>query len=133
VLTHAQPARETEIGHLFVDAFNRRSADDLVALSHPDIEFRPTMLTGSRRVYRGHEGLRTWAAELVAGGAGHQVRVREVRSVEGNRLIVLSEVLLDGEVLTPSAMVARLRDGKIVEVKAYLSDEATLNELDLLR
>jgi ketosteroid isomerase-like protein len=30
-------------------------------------------------------------------------------------------------------MVATLRDGKIVEAKAYLSDEATLAELDLLR
>jgi len=51
-------AQADRIGREFVDAFNRRDADGLVALSHPDIEFRPTMLAGSKRVYKGHEGLR---------------------------------------------------------------------------
>ncbi len=125
-------AQATQIGHDFIDAFNARDAEALVALTHPDIEFRPTMLVGSKRVYKGHDDLRAWVADLVASGAEHQVRMREVRTVGEERLIVLTEVLLDGEVITPSAMVATLRDGKIVEAKAYLSDEVTLTELDLL-
>ncbi|MGH2913216.1 MAG: nuclear transport factor 2 family protein, partial [Solirubrobacteraceae bacterium] len=123
----------TQIGHGFIEAFNLRDAEAMVALTHPELEFRPTMLAGSRRVYKGHDGLRTWVADLVASGAEHQVRVREVRVLGEQRLIVFTEVLLDGEAISPSAMVATLRDGKIVEARAYLSDEETLAELDLLR
>jgi ketosteroid isomerase-like protein len=122
-----------QVGHDFIAAFNLRDADALVALAHPDVEFRPTMLVGSRRVYKGHEGLRTWVADLIASGAEHQVRVREVRTLGDERLVVLTEVLLGGEVISPSAMIATLRDGKVVEAHAYLSDETTLAELDLLR
>jgi len=120
------------IGREFVDAFNRRDADGLVALSHPDIEFRPTMLAGSKRVYKGHEGLRCWVAELVASGAQHHVRVSEIRKLDDRRFLLLSEVLLDGEAVAPSAMVAKLAGGKIIEDHAYLSDEGMLVELDLL-
>jgi ketosteroid isomerase-like protein len=126
-------AEADRIGREFVDAFNRRDADALVALAHPEIEFRPTMLVGSKRVYRGHDGLRRWAADLIAAQTEHQVRVREIRSLGDQRFLLLSEVLLDGEAVTPSAMVARLADGKIIEARAYLSDEEMLTELDLLR
>jgi ketosteroid isomerase-like protein len=120
------------IGRLFVDAFNRRDVEGLVALAHPEIEFRPTMIVGSKRIYKGHEGLRCWVADLIATDAKHYARVREVRMLEDQRLVVLSEVLLDGEVVSPSAMIARLLDGKIVDVQAYLSDETMLMELNLL-
>jgi hypothetical protein len=91
------------------------------------------MLVGSKRVYKGHDGLRSWLADLLDSDAKHQVRVREIRALDDERLIVLSEVLLDGETISPSAMIATVREGKIVNARAYLSDEATLAELDLLR
>lgn len=130
---HEGSAESGGVVREFVEAFNRRDADALVALAHPEIEFRPTMLVGSKRVYRGHDGLRHWAADLIAAETMHQVRVREIRPLGGGRFLLLSEVLLDGEVVSPSAMVAGLADGKIVEAHAYLSDEEMLAELDLLR
>jgi ketosteroid isomerase-like protein len=128
-----QQVQADRIGRELIDAFNARDAERLVALTHPEIEFRPTMLVGSRRVYKGHDGLRSWVADLLASGAMHRVRVREIRALGGERLIVLTEVLVDDEAISPSAMIATLREGKIVEVRAYLSDEATLAELGLLR
>lgn len=125
-------AQAERIGREFIDAFNLRDADALVALVHPEIEFRPTMLVGSRRVYEGYEGVRAWVADLVASGMDHQVRVREIRMLDAARFVMLTEVLLDGEVISPSAMVATMRDGKIAEAQAYLSDEGTLAGLDLL-
>jgi SnoaL-like domain len=53
------------IGRQFVDAFNRRVVEDMVALCHPEVEFHPTALVGERRRYDGHEGLRRWFSELV--------------------------------------------------------------------
>jgi hypothetical protein len=124
-----------EIGRGFVEAFNRRDADGLVALCDPGVEFHPTLLVGARRVYRGHEGLRAWIAELDEGGSTHQVRVREVRILGENRFAVLSEVCLGEEFITHSAMLGRLAPGdesRIIRAEAYLSDEQTLAGLGLL-
>jgi SnoaL-like domain len=52
------------LGRRFAEAFNRRDADGLVAVSHPQIEFYPTGAGGTGRSYRGHEGLRAWVKEL---------------------------------------------------------------------
>lgn len=122
------------IGHRFIDAFNRRDAEDLVALADPHIEFHPTPLVGARRVYHGHDGLRRWVAELGTSEIKHQVRVREVRPLDESRFVVLSEVLLDGELVSPSATLARLNEtGGIVEARAYLSDEQILTQIGLVR
>lgn len=114
------------IARRFVDAFNRRDADGLVALSAREIEFHPTTLVGSQQRYDGHGGLRRWVAELRASRLEHQVRVREVRPREDG-FVLLSEVLLDGNIVTPSAMVARLdEEHAIVEVHAFLTDAELL-------
>ena len=121
-----------ELSRRFVDSFNRRDADALVALCHPELEFLPTVLVGQRAVYHGHHGLRHWVEHLVASGASHQARVRRVRALDDERFAVLTEVLLDGEIVSPSAMVVRVEDGLIVHVKAYLSDEETLVRVGVL-
>lgn len=121
-----------ELAERFVDAFNRRDADGLVALAHPQVEFVPTILVGQRAVYQGHDGMRRWVADLVASGAVHQVRVREVRQLANDRIALLTEVLIEGDVTSPSAMVAVLREGLIVHAKAYLSDERTLIRVGVL-
>ena len=49
-----------DVGRSFIDAFNRRDADGIVALCHPEIDFSPTGIAtgGRRRAYRGHDGMR---------------------------------------------------------------------------
>ncbi|HEV7774090.1 MAG TPA: nuclear transport factor 2 family protein [Conexibacter sp.] len=121
-----------ELARRFIDGFNRRDAEALVALSHPRIEFLPTILVGQRAVYHGHEGLRRWVDDLRASGAAHEVRVRTVRVLAPDGFAVLTEVLIDGELLSPSAMIAKLEDGLIVRAKAYLSDERTLIRVGVL-
>lgn len=121
-----------ELARRFIDGFNRRDADALVALCHSQVEFLPTILVGQRAVYHGHDGLRRWVEDLRAGGAAHEVRVRKVRVLAPDRFAVLTEVLLDGELLSPSAMIGKLEDGLIVHAKAYLSDERTLIRVGVL-
>jgi hypothetical protein len=117
----------------FIDAFNRRDVDALLALCDRDIEFHPTVLVGARRIYRGHAGMRRWVADLQKAQIQHQVRVRRVRALGERRFMVLSEVLLDGERVTPSALLAQLTaDGLIAQAHAYLSDEQTLGQVGLM-
>jgi hypothetical protein len=56
-----------------------------------------------------------------------------VRTLDERRFLLLSEVLLDGERISPSAMLARLtEEGKIAEVHAYLTDEQLLTQIGLV-
>jgi SnoaL-like domain len=122
-----------EIARSFVDAFNERDADGLVALSDPAIEFHPTPLVGQHSGYRGHEGLRRWVTELRTGDLGHRARVREVRVLDETSFMLLSEVVVENEVISPSAMLANLSEaGLIVQARAFLSDEELLREIGLL-
>ena len=119
-----------EVGRSFVDAFNRRDADALVALAAPDIDFQPTVLVGAKRAYRGHEGLRRWVAELAAVEADHRVRVREIRPLAGEQYLLLSEVLLAQGRTLASAMLYKLSDdGRIAQARAYLTNESLLASL----
>lgn len=121
------------IGQRFIEAFNRRDADALVALADPRIVWHPSSLVGARRTYLGHDGLRRWVAELGEYGARHQVRVREVRVLDARSFLVLSEVLVDGEVSSPAAMLAHLSpEGKILEGRAYLTDEQLLTQIGVV-
>jgi hypothetical protein len=120
------------IARRFIDAFNQRDADGLVALSDPEIEFHPTSLVGKRQRYDGHDGLRRWVAELEASSLRHQVRACEVRQHEDG-FILLSEVLLEGKLITPSAMVARLNEEHaIVEARAFLTDAELLARIGVM-
>jgi hypothetical protein len=120
------------IARRFVDAFNQRDADGLVALSDPAIEFHPTSLVGKRQRYDGHDGLRRWVAELETSGIGHQVRAREVRPHEDG-FVLLCEVLLDGSPVTLGAMVARLSDRHaIIEARTLLTDAELLARIGVM-
>jgi SnoaL-like domain len=109
----------------FVHAFNRRDADGMIALSDPEITFYPTVLMGTVREYRGHEGMRRWLADLAKIDAKHLVHVRDVRPLDDRHFIVRSDVLLDGETVGDSAMMIRLTPaGMIAEGHTYLLDES---------
>jgi hypothetical protein len=121
------------VGLAFVDAFNRRDADALVATCDPAVEWHPTVLVGGRRVYRGHEGIRRWIVDLAASAVQHQSTVLSVRILGVGRFVVFADLDTGDGGTTPAAMVARLGDGGLIaEARGYLSDESLLEQLGAL-
>jgi len=117
----------------FVDAFNRRDADALVATCEPAVEWHPTVLVGARRVYTGHEGLRRCIADLAASAVQHHSTGLSVRTLSGGRFVVFADLDTGDGGTTPAAMVARLGDsGLIAEARGYLTDESLLEQLGVL-
>jgi hypothetical protein len=116
----------------FVEAFNDRDADGLVALAHSRIVFRPTTLIGHRRTYNGHAGLRRWVAEIDATGVDFQVHIREIRPLAPSGFLVLSKLRVADELITDAAMIASVHHDKIIEAHGYLSDEEMLARLGLV-
>jgi ketosteroid isomerase-like protein len=99
--------------------------DELVAA---DAEWRPTPLSrSSREVYVGPEGIREWAAEMVARGAEIRNEIDEVRDL-GDRVLVLGRVVevadertrLDAQL----AWLFELRDGRIAGGRGFADTAA---------
>lgn len=89
----------------FIDAFNRRDAEGLLALMDPAIEFHPTGLVGTRRRYDGHDGVRCWLGELESSPMRHQVRVREVRRTEDSKIVEARAFLSNAEMLAHLGLI----------------------------
>jgi ketosteroid isomerase-like protein len=105
------------------DAFSRRDAAALIALSDPDIVFRPPTgrLAGRDDPYRGHEGLRTYLADV--GRVWQELRSEPDEYIElGDRVLCTGRVYAWGVgrvVDAPAGCVWRLRDGRLVEGTVY--------------
>jgi SnoaL-like protein len=122
----------TVLAVAFAEAFNDRDADALVALAHPRIVVRPTALVGHRGTYHGHAGLRRWVAELDAAGVDFQVRIRKIRPLRPSGFLVISKLRVGDELITDTAMIASVHQGRIIEAHGYLSDEGMLTHLGLI-
>jgi two-component system response regulator len=121
-----------QIAAAYHEAFNARDRDAWCRLFHPAVEFQPTLLIGSRSVYRGLDGVAHYLDDLHSKGVDHQGRVREVRRIGADQFVILTDVLRTGETASPGAIMIRLRGGLIVEVSAYLGDAKTLEAFALI-
>ncbi len=121
-----------EIGNRWIAGFNRRDPDALIELAHSEFEFHPTLLVGARRTYRGHDGLRTWLADVVATSSDHKAIATMVRGCSSGDFVISGDVVLDEEVVSPFSMRFRMKDGKLFRAWAYLSDEMLLTSLGRL-
>jgi ketosteroid isomerase-like protein len=115
-----------ELGYEFVEALERHDADALVALTRPEIEF--WSLRG-REPFRGHDALRQRTA-LATNSYG--VRVTSGRALDDERFVVMLEIYFDCDFVQSAALIGRAKDGLIVNVRAYLSDEELLEQVGLL-
>jgi ketosteroid isomerase-like protein len=117
-------------------AFNERDMDALDDLTGPDFEFVPYLATlMEATVYRGHHGLREYFADADAAWETIQVRLVEVREVD-DRTFASGELHGKGrasglEVRVPLAWVGESREGRVVRLETYASEEAALEAVGL--
>jgi ketosteroid isomerase-like protein len=105
------------------EAFSRRDLPAVIALCDPEMVFSPATgrLAGRDEPYRGHDGLRTYLADVA--------RVwEELRSEPDEYIEVGDRVLCTGRVYAwgvgraidaPAGWVWRVRDGRLVEGTVY--------------
>jgi uncharacterized protein (TIGR02246 family) len=110
----------------WVTAFNARDADALVALTTPDLEFHPSLIAGSGRVYIGHDDLRLWVAAVVATKFEHTAEPLAVRRTAAGDIVISGEVIAGGEPASVFSMLFKLLDGKVCAAWSFLRDEASL-------
>jgi ketosteroid isomerase-like protein len=115
--------RNADIVRDVFDAFTRRDVDALLDLCDPEIVFTPPTgrLAGRNEPYRGHDGLRTYLADVAR-------LWQDLRSEPDEYIELDDRVLCTGRVYAwgvgrvidaPAGWVWRIRDGLVVEGDVY--------------
>lgn len=120
------------VGLAFVAGINSRDPAALARIFSPDAVFRPRVLSMSKASYRGHEGLEDFFTDLRARDRGQQVRTREIRLISPAEFVILANVVVGGEHVSPAAIIIQLDRGQIVKANGFLSDEDTMISVGLL-
>lgn len=107
----------------WVDAFNGRDLDRMLAHMTPEVEFHPLRLGRVDAGYHGHDGVRQWFAQMVEDERGHRLEVAEFRDAGTNRLIALGALRVDdGSDPAPFWVLDRFRGRLIASAHHYLTD-----------
>jgi ketosteroid isomerase-like protein len=115
--------RNTDIVRNVFDAFTRRDTEALLALCDPEIVFTPPTgrLAGRDEPYRGHDGLRTYLADVAR--VWQELRSEPDEYIElGDRVLCTGRVYAWGigrVIDAPAGWVWRIRDGRVVEGTVY--------------
>jgi hypothetical protein len=116
----------------WVDAFNARHLDGLLAPLHPDVELRPLRLNGRAGAYHGHDGVREWFARLDPGGLEQQINLSALEVAADGRVLAAGTLCLaDQTAIAPFGAIHRLEDGLIIDARHYFSDQTLLQRLGI--
>lgn len=115
-------------------AFNARDVDALVALCDPSIVVQSVFGAVGSAVYHGHDGVRSWQADLEEAW-GDEIRVEaELYFALGEQALAFDALHGRGrqsgaEVALPGAAVTKWRAGRCVYFKAYADRDEALGDL----
>jgi ketosteroid isomerase-like protein len=123
----SSPADAVRLAERYVAAYTDRDLDAFLAVLDEEVVSYPTPLFGHRPNF-GHAGVRAWWAAMMASSRRFDVVVREIRQLEPDRVAVLGAVHSgdSGRRLGPWTVILRVRNGRIIESRSYLTDEEVL-------
>jgi ketosteroid isomerase-like protein len=113
-------------------ALNRRDLDAMLATLQPDAEMVPLRAVLEGTVYRGHDGLRRWLADMDEDWEDLRIDTDEVRSLESGVVLVVgrfhargksSGVTLDES----AAWICEVADGKLARVRFFADAASALS------
>ena len=117
----------------WVDAFNARDLDGMLACVGDRVEFRPLRLSGVSGCYRGHDGVREWFTRLRRSRQDHPIVIHEARAVGEAHVVATGSIRLEGaDDIGSFCAVNRIGEGLILAAHHYLSDAAMIERLGLI-
>jgi hypothetical protein len=126
--------RNVELNRRWIEAFNSRDIEAMIALCDPSVEFQSAIAAVGGGVYHGHDGMRTWHRDIQEAW-GEQIRVQPEAYFDlGEYLLTFfvyhgrgehsgAEVAMQGTVAT------RWSDGLVSYGHAYLDRADALRDL----
>ncbi|HZO58301.1 MAG TPA: nuclear transport factor 2 family protein [Solirubrobacterales bacterium] len=112
-------------------ALNRRDVEGMLATLQPDCELVPLRAVLEGIVYRGHEGLKQWIADMEEDWEDLRIEPDEVRGLDGGRVLVLARFHARGrssgvKLDQPAAWICELLDGKVARIRFFADADAAL-------
>ena len=116
-------------------ALNRRDVEGMVATLRPDAELVPLRAVLDGTVYRGHDGLRRWLADMAEDWDDLRIECDELRGLAGSRVLVLGRFHARGKssgvrLDQPAAWICELSDGKVARIRFFADATAALEEAE---
>jgi ketosteroid isomerase-like protein len=127
---------DVEVVRAFTEAFNAGDIDGVVACCDSNVEFHSTFAAVGGGVYHGHDGIRKWYRDLREIWGEELHSDLETLFEVGENMLVFTVLRGRGQqsgvvVELPAAIVVRLRDGLLVNLKEYSHREDALKDLNV--
>lgn len=124
-MTSSQPSAPDAAATLlsrWVDAFNARDLDGMLALMGRRVRLQPLRVNGLDRIYEGHGGIEIWLEQMRESGLEQRFAVDSIRA-DGREAIGVGEARLGPDVDPVWFwMLNRVEGGLIVSAHHYLTD-----------
>lgn len=113
-------------------ALNRRDVDGMLATLRPDAELVPLRAVLEGIVYRGHDGLRRWLADMAEDWDDLRIDTDDVQALDGGRVLVLARFHARGKssgvrLDQPAAWICELEEGKVARIRFFADASAALS------
>jgi uncharacterized protein len=113
-----------------IAALNRGDVDGIAATLDPDVELVPLRAVLDGSVYRGHDGMRRWLADMSEDWTEFEINLDEVRELGPGRVLVQATMRLRGRsgvaLDSPAAWVCDMRDGRVSRIRFFADSTAAL-------
>ncbi len=109
------------------EAFSRRDLSNMLAWLHPELVFQPVTATVTQagEPYRGHDGLRRYAADVETHWEELTIRLKQIRAA-GQAVVAIGLVSGRGKsgafADAPTTWVLKFKDGLVAHIQVF-SDE----------
>ena len=126
--------RNVDLLRRWIEAFNSRDIEAVIARCDPAIEFRSVFAAVGGGVYHGHDGMRRWHRDIREAW-GEQIRAQPEAYFDLGEYTLLFFVYhgrgehSGAEVATPATGVVRWRNGLLTHWTAYLDRAHALRDL----
>ena len=116
-------------------ALGERDAEELIALSDPDVEWHSFFAMNEEGMYRGHEGARQYMRDLGDAWDIGRADVDDALTV-GDVTVLVGRLRYRGrgsgvESETPAGWMLKFRDGKLIRFRAFQEPEEALEAVGL--
>jgi len=122
--------KDLEIIRAGVESLNRGDVDGLAEALDPDVELVPLRAVLDGTVYRGHEGMRRWLADMGEDWTRFELDLQEVRELEGGQVLVQATMRLRGKsgvaLDSSAAWLCELRGGRVSRIQFFADVDAAL-------
>ena len=122
--------KDLEIIRAGVAALNRGDVGGLEAALDPDVELVPLRAVLDGTVYRGHEGMRRWLADIGEDWTTYELQLGALRELKGGQVLVEATMRLRGRsgvaVDSPAAWLCELQGGRVSRIRFFTDAESAL-------